>query len=164
MHTNVGPSAMTWWNFEINSRNAPWIKNSKTWRFWFIYSDALFKNLTRKKCVSVSEFKTAKHRMSKIWSGAVEGRLIFRCSLTWDEVLQPACCCFELKVTGFHLALVFTTSLSKVENGVKPCWICKTFWKIQTKLICCIEEFNVFAGNWTLVLCERNQSLSCKIF
>ena len=48
------------------------------------------------------------------------------------------------KVTGFHLALVFTASLSEVENGVKPCPICKTFWSIQTKLICCIEDFNVF--------------------
>ena len=66
----------------------------------------------------------------------------------------------ELKSTGFHLALVFTASLSEVENGVKLCRICKTFWRIQTKLICCIEDFKVFAGNWTLVLCERNQSQS----
>ena len=46
--------------------------------------------------------------------GALEGGLIFRCSLTWDEVLQPVCCCFELKVTGFYLGLVFTASLSEV--------------------------------------------------
>ena len=32
----------------------------------------------------------------------------------------------ELTGTGFHLALVFTTSLSEVQNGVKPCRICKT--------------------------------------
>ena len=56
-------------------------------------------------------------------SVALEGGLIFRRSLAWDEVLQPACCCFELKVTGFHLALVFTASLSEVENGVKTCQI-----------------------------------------
>ena len=43
-------------------------KNSKTWRFWFIYSDVLFKNLTRKKRVLVSEFTSVKHRMCKIWS------------------------------------------------------------------------------------------------
>ena len=78
--------------------------------------------------------------------------------------LEPACCCFELKVTGFHLALVFTASLSEAENGVKPCRICKTLWSIQTKLIWCIEDFKVFAGNWTFVLCERNRSLSRKIF
>ena len=53
---------------EINSRSAPWIKNSKTWRFWFIYSDVLFKNLTSKKCVLVSEFTSVKHRMCKIGS------------------------------------------------------------------------------------------------
>ena len=33
-----------------------------------IYSDELFKNLTRKKCVLLSEFTTVKHRMCKIWS------------------------------------------------------------------------------------------------
>ena len=47
-------------------------------------------------------------------------------------------------------------TLSEVEKGVKPCRICKTFWSIRTKLICCIEGFKAFAGNWTLVLCERN--------
>ena len=52
---------------------------------------------------------------------------------------------------GFH------GLLSEVENGVKPCRICKTFWSIQTQLICSIEDFKlVFAGNWTLMLCERN--------
>ena len=70
----------------------------------------------------------------------------------------------ELKGTGYHLALVFTASLSEVENGVKPCRICTTFWRIQTKLICCIEDFKVFAGNWTLVLCERNQSCRARSF
>ena len=92
-------------------------------------------------------------------SGALEGGLIFHRSLAWDEVLQPVCCCFALKVTGFHLVLVFTASLSEVENSVKPCRICITFWSIQTKLICCIEDFKVFAGNLTLVLCGRNQTL-----
>ena len=66
----------------------------------------------------------------------------------------------ELKSTGFRLALVFTASLSEEENGVKPCRICKSFWRIQTKLICCIEDFKVFAGNWTLELCERNHARS----
>ena len=42
---------------------------------------------------------------------ALEGGLIFRRSLTWDEVLQPACCCFVLKVSGFHLALVLVMDL-----------------------------------------------------
>ena len=70
-------------------------------------------------------------------SVALEGGLIFRRSLAWDEVLQPACCCFELTVTGFYLALVFTASLSEVENGVKTCQIWKTFWSIHTQLICC---------------------------
>ena len=28
----------------------------------------LFKNLTRKKCVLISEFTTVKHRICKIWS------------------------------------------------------------------------------------------------
>ena len=82
-------------------------------------------------------------------------------------MLQPASCCFELKVTGFHLALVFTASLSEVDklNGVNPCRIYKLAGAlIQTKLICCIENFKVFAGNWTLVLCERNQTLTRKIF
>ena len=79
-------------------------------------------------------------------------------SLAWNEVLKPACCYFELKVTGFHPALVFTASLSEVGNGVKACRICKTFWSIQTQLICCIEDFKVFAGYWTLVCglrCEK---------
>ena len=51
-------------------------------------------------------------------SGALEGGLIFGRSLAWDEVLRPACCCFELKVTGFHLSLVVTAFLFEVENGV----------------------------------------------
>ena len=70
----------------------------------------------------------------------------------------------RLVVVWYHLALVFTASLFEVENGVNPCRVCKTFWGIQNKLICCIEDFKVFAGNWTLVLCERIQSLSRKIF
>ena len=98
-------------------------------------------------------------------SVALGGGLIFRRSLSWDEVLQLAtCCCFELKVTGFHLALVFPQPLSWEENGVKPCRIYKPSWSIQTQLICCIEDWKVFAGNWALVLCEGNQSLSRKIF
>ena len=36
----------------------------------------------------------------------------------------------------FHLALVFTASLSEVEIVVEPCRICKTFSSFQTKLIC----------------------------
>ena len=47
---------------------------------------------------------------------------------------------------------------------VKLWRICKTFWSIQTKLVFYVEDFKVFARNWTLVLCERNQSLSSKIF
>ena len=105
--TVIGGSKFDKLSCEINSRNAPWIKNSKTWRFWFIYSDVLFKNLTRQKCVSVSEFTS-----ECVKSVALEGGLIFRRSLALDEVLQLACCCFGLKVTGFHLALVFTVSLS----------------------------------------------------
>ena len=89
-------------------------------------------------------------------SGAIEGRLIFHPSL--------ACCCFKLKVTGYHLALVFMASLSEVENGVKLFQISKTFWSIETKLICCIEDFKVFAGNWMPVLCERNQSCHARSF
>ena len=46
-------------------------------------------------------------------SVSLEGGLIFRRSLARDGVLQLACC-LELKVTGFHLALVFTASLSEV--------------------------------------------------
>ena len=44
---------------------------------------------------------------------------------------------------------LFPQPLSEVENGVKPY---KPFWSIRTQLICCIEDFNVFAGNWALVL------------
>ena len=40
----------------------------------------------------------------------------------------------------------------------------KPIWSIQTKLIFYIEDFKVFAGNWTLELCQRNHSLSRKIF
>ena len=99
-------------------------------------------------------------------SGALEGGLIFVAfSLKMKYFSRlVVVVVVELKGTGFHLALVFTASLSEVESGVKPCRNCKTFWRIQTKLICCIEDFKVFAGNWTLVLCERNQSLSRKIF
>ena len=82
-------------------------KNSKTWRFWFIYSDGLFKNRTRKQCVSVSEITTVKHGMCKIWS--TWRWTDFRRFLAWDEVLQPACCCCcwaeEHRVSsrvGFH--------------------------------------------------------------
>ena len=100
-------------------------------------------------------------------SGALEGGLIFVAfSLEmkyFSRHVVVVVVVVELKGTGFHLALVFTASLSEVENGVKPCRICKTFRRIQTKLICCIEDYKVFAGNWTLVLCERNQSLSRKI-
>ena len=49
------------------------------------------------------------------------------------------CCCFELKVTWFHHELVFTASLSEVENGLKPCRIYKAFRSIQTRLICCMR-------------------------
>ena len=65
--------------------------DSKTWRFWFKYSDGLFKNWTRKKCVSVSEFTTVKHRMCKIWS--TWRWTDFRRFLAWDELLQPVYCC-----------------------------------------------------------------------
>ena len=83
--------------------SSPWIKNSKTWRFWFIYSDVLFKNWTRKKCVSVSEFTTVKHRMCKIWS--TWRWTDFRRFLAWDEVLQSACWAEGHRVSsrvGFH--------------------------------------------------------------
>ena len=77
---------------------------------------------------------------------------------------SAACCCFELKVTWFHHELVFTASLFEVENGVKPCRIYKAFRSIQAKLTCCIESPMVFARNWSLLVCERNQPLSRKIF
>ena len=98
-------------------------------------------------------------------SGALEGGLIFVAFSLEMKYFSRLVVVVELKSTGFHLALVFAASLSEVENGLnKPCRICKTLWRIQTKLICCIEDFKVFAGNWTLVLCERNQSPSRKIF
>ena len=97
-------------------------------------------------------------------SGALEGGLIFVAFSLKKKYFSRLDVVVELKGTGFHLASVFTAPLSEVENGFKPCRICKTFWMIQTKLISCIEDFKVFAGNWTLVLCERNQSLSRKIF
>ena len=132
---------------DINSRNAPWIKKSKTWRFWFIYSDGLFKNWTRKNTFQSQNLQPC---------------VAFSLEMKYFSRLLVVV--VELKSTGFHLALVFKASLFEVENGVKPCRICKTSWRIQTKLICCIEDFKVFPGNWTLVLCERNQSLSHKIF
>ena len=97
-------------------------------------------------------------------SGALEGELIFVAFSLEMKYFSRLVVVVELMVTGFHRALVFTASLSEVENGVKPCRICKTFWRIQTKPICCIEDFKVFARNWTLVLCGTNQSLSRKIF
>ena len=48
----------------------------------------------------------------------------------------------QLKADWFFVAL----SLE-----MKSFRICKTFWRIQTKMICCIEDFKVFAGNWTLM-------------
>ena len=51
--TVIGPK-LNKLSCEINSHNAPYIKNSKTRRFWFIFSDVLSKDLIRKKCVSVS--------------------------------------------------------------------------------------------------------------
>ena len=138
------PQPITW-----NSRNAPWIKNSKTWRFCFVYSDVLLKNSTRKKCVLNTEC---------VKSGALEVDWFFvALSLEmkyFSRLVVVLSWRFELKVAGFHLSLVFTAFLSEVENDVKLFRICKTFWSIQTKLT------KVFAGNWTLVLCERNQSLS----
>ena len=74
-------------------------------------------------------------------SGALEGGLIFVAFSLEMKYFSRLVVAVELKVTGFHLALVFTASLSEVENDVKPCPICKTFWRIQTKLICCIEDF-----------------------
>ena len=56
------------------------VPHSKTWRFWFIYSDVLFKNLTGKKCVLVSEFTSVKHG-TIVKYGALEAGLIFRRSL-----------------------------------------------------------------------------------
>ena len=58
----IGFDKLSW---EINSRNSPWIKNLALLAHIF---RRLFKNLTRKKCVLISEFKTVKHRMCKIWS------------------------------------------------------------------------------------------------
>ena len=56
---------------KINSRNAPQIKNSKTGRFWFTFSDVLFKNLTTKSEIhsiitarTEKEITPVKHRMS----------------------------------------------------------------------------------------------------
>ena len=49
---------------------------------------------------------------------------------------------------GFGIDRYITASLSEVD------WF-KTMQSVQTKLICCIENFNFLAGNWTLVLCER---------
>ena len=106
---------------------------------------------------------TVKHRMCKICSTWRWPDFSSLSHLEWSTSAGLLLC----QVTGFHPALVFTASLSEVENGVKPCRICKTFWSIQTQLICCIEDFKVFAANWTLVCglrCERNQSLSRKIF
>ena len=139
---------------EINSRNAPWMKNSKTWRFWFIYSDVLFINLTRKKCISVLEFTSGKYRMWKICS-----------TWRWTDFSSLS----RLEMKYFSRLLLFWAKGHRVSSrvgfhGLSFRRICKTFWSIQTKLICCIEDFKVFAGNWTLVLCERNQSLSRKIF
>ena len=51
--TVIGPK-LNRLSCDINSHNAPYIKNSKPRRFWFIFSEALFKDLIRKKCVSVS--------------------------------------------------------------------------------------------------------------
>ena len=72
--------------------------------------------------------------------------------------------CFQLQVTWFHHALIFTASLSKIENGVKSCCVNQTFRSIHAKVICSIESFKVFVGNWTLVFCGGNQSLLRKIF
>ena len=133
---NFGSHIPTYWSKTLLERNVFQSQNLHLWNTECVRSGALGR-----------------------WTGFLS------LSVAWDEVFQPAFCCFELKVNGFHLALVFAASLSKVENGVnKPCRICKTFWSIQTKMICCIEDFKVFAGNWMPMLCKRNQSLSCKIF
>ena len=67
-------------------------------------------------------------------SGALESGLIFVAFSLMMKYFSQLVVVVKLKGTGFHLALVFTASLSEVENGVKPCRICKTFWRIQTKL------------------------------
>ena len=56
-------------------------------------------------------------------SGALEGGLIFVAFSLEMKYFSRLVVVVELKSTGFHLALVFTASLSEVENGVKPCRI-----------------------------------------
>ena len=58
-------------------------------------------------------------------SGALEGGLIFVAFSLEMKYFSRVVVVVELKGTWFHLALVFTASLSEVENGVKPCRICK---------------------------------------
>ena len=67
----------------IYSRNAAWIKNSKTWRVWFIYSPTNCSKTWLERNVFQSQ-------NSHLWntecvkSVALEGGLIFRRSLAWD--------------------------------------------------------------------------------
>ena len=91
---------------EINFRKAPWIpwiKISKTCIRTYCSKSWLQRNIFQSQNLHPWNTECVK-------SGALEGGLIFRRSLIWDEVLQPACCCFE-KVTWFHLALVLVMDL-----------------------------------------------------
>ena len=115
------------------------------------------------------EIVYVKHAMCKVWRSwriYVEGKQIFRLSLSLEtKYFTPPVIVLSWRSPGFIARRIpCTASLSEEENGVKPCRIYKTFWIIHTKLICCIGNFKVFAKNWTLVLCKKNQSLSSKIF
>ena len=59
------------------------------------------------------------------------------------------CCCCQLKITGFHPALVFTAFLSEVENDVKTMPNLQDFleYSDQADVLHKLGDFKVFAGN-----------------
>ena len=83
------------------------------------------------------------YRLTVVFVVADSSGMIFVALALKTKYFSPLVVILSWKVTGVYRALVFTASLSEVENGVKPC---------RTRLS------GVFR------LSERNQSLSRKIF
>ena len=82
-------------------------------------------------------------------SVALEGGLIFRRSLAWDEVLQPACCCFELPCRARSFSDGSRASFAGL-NTAYPEWKTAFFEGNQKKILSSPERigFHSVATVW----------------
>ena len=82
-------------------------------------------------------------------SVALEGGLIFRRSLAWDELLQPVCCCFELPCRARSFSDGSRASFAGL-NTTYPEWKTAFFEGNQKKILSSPERigFHSVATVW----------------